>query len=68
MLAYLRELDTETLLVAADEGLMLRREGVEARMAAVRGLRVERLAGGHHLHMENPEAVAEVVGPFLKRD
>ena len=68
VLGYLRALDTETLLVAAEEGLMLPRAGVEARMAVVRGLRVERLAGGHHLHMESPEAVAEVVGPFLREE
>ncbi|GAB2506514.1 alpha/beta fold hydrolase [Lysobacter humi (ex Lee et al. 2017)] len=37
----------------------------DARAACLRDARVVGLDGGHHLHMERPEAVASVIGPFL---
>ena len=67
VLAYLKALRTETLLIAAEEGLLLHRTGAERRIAAVENLRLERLPGGHHLHMEQPEAVAARLAPYLAR-
>lgn len=68
VLAYLRELNTEALLVVGESGLLLHRPGAAERMAAVRNLRVERLAGGHHLHMESPEAVGRLLRSFLQAE
>lgn len=38
----------------------------EGRIAALREGRLSVLPGGHHLHMESPEAVAAVLAPFLR--
>lgn len=38
----------------------------EARVACLRDVGVVGLDGGHHLHMERPDAVAAVLAPFLR--
>ncbi|MEN6539499.1 MAG: alpha/beta fold hydrolase, partial [Mizugakiibacter sp.] len=38
---------------------------MDARAACVAAIRVQRMAGGHHLHLERPQAVAEALLPFL---
>ncbi|XYI03539.1 hypothetical protein ACMHYB_28735 [Sorangium sp. So ce1128] len=35
------------------------------RIESVSDIRVQTLAGGHHLHMENAEQVAEAIRAFL---
>ena len=41
-------------------------EAREARATCLRDVEVIGLDGGHHLHMEQPEAVAAVLAPFLR--
>ena len=38
----------------------------DARVHALRDGRCVQMAGGHHLHMEQAEAVAAVLRPFLQ--
>lgn len=38
---------------------------MDARAACVADIRVQRMSGGHHLHLEHPRAVAEALLPFL---
>ena len=42
------------------------REMIERRCAAVRGARVVRLPGTHHLHLEDPEPVASAIAEFRR--
>lgn len=65
VLAFLRAVDCPALLVRGRSGYLREREAVAARLEAVPGLRVVDLPGGHHLHLETPEPVAEAVRPFL---
>ena len=37
----------------------------DARVAEVRDCQLALLPGGHHLHMEQPAAVADLLLPFL---
>ncbi|ROR32346.1 alpha/beta fold hydrolase [Inmirania thermothiophila] len=63
--AFLRAIAAPTLLILGRDGLLAGRAATRARMACLRDLRLELLPGGHHLHMERPQAVAEVLLPFL---
>jgi pimeloyl-ACP methyl ester carboxylesterase len=65
--AWLRALEVPTFVLCADPapayfGPELR----DARVAQVRDVRFAELSGGHHLHMEQPEAVAGILLPFLR--
>ena len=65
VLAYLRAIRAPVRLVLADRGMLSDRAGMPARLAAVPQLAVQRLAGGHHLHMDAPTPVAEALAGFL---
>lgn len=67
VLAFLRAIRAPTLLVTA-ERTALTEPFYPGRIAAVPDLEQVTLAGGHHLHMENPDAVAAAVRAFLAAD
>jgi pimeloyl-ACP methyl ester carboxylesterase len=54
------------LLLADPETPYLPRAVMEARAACVRDLRVERIGGRHHLHVQHPDDVAARVLKFLR--
>ena len=65
--SWLRALEVPTFVLCADPsppyfGPELR----DARVAEVPEAKLALLAGGHHLHMEQPEAVAALLLPFLR--
>ncbi len=55
----LNAIESPALLISADEGALNGWQGFEARRQALPALQHEVLAGGHHLHMESPQRVAE---------
>ena len=64
--SWIRTIEAPTLVIAADPSPpYFTPEMREGRLAALRDGRVAVIAGGHHLHMEQPEAVAEVLREFL---
>lgn len=65
VLAVLNAIEVPTLLVMAEQGILVSRSTTAARCAAVKGLEVVKLAGGHHLHMEDAAAVARVLVDHL---
>ena len=66
VLAYLRAITAPVELVVADNGLIpLDQTGVRRRMRAVPHLNVHRQRGGHHLHLEDPAAVASALAQGL---
>jgi pimeloyl-ACP methyl ester carboxylesterase len=65
VLAVLEHIRAPVVLVWAQAGLRRDRPGLRERCRHVARLRVVELPGGHHLHMEAPEAVARVLAPFL---
>lgn len=63
--AFLRAIACPTLLLRADPGMPVDAAYFARRLAWIADVtRVER-PGGHHLHLDDPETVAAVVGPFL---
>lgn len=67
VLAFLRGLCAPTLLMLAQpEAPYLPRETMERRIAQVADIRVLRLPGSHHLHLEDPQPVAEAILDFVK--
>jgi len=65
--AMLEGIHAPTLLVLADPATSYLQEPMMApRIARVAGIEVVRVAGNHHLHLERPEAVFEVIARFLR--
>ncbi|MCX0272544.1 alpha/beta hydrolase [Nocardia zapadnayensis] len=64
VLAFLSGITAPTLLVAAERTALVE-PYYPARIGTVPKLRQVTLPGGHHLHMENAEAVAQEVAAFL---
>jgi pimeloyl-ACP methyl ester carboxylesterase len=52
------------LLLAQPEAEFLSRAMIDKRVAAVNGIKVRRLPGGHHLHLEDPLPVARAILEF----
>jgi pimeloyl-ACP methyl ester carboxylesterase len=66
ILAWLRALEVPTFVLCAEPApAYFTPERRDARVAQVRDCELAVLAGGHHLHMEQPEAVAALLRPFL---
>jgi pimeloyl-ACP methyl ester carboxylesterase len=64
-LAFLRELRCPALLVRAEQGYPFDEPVFAQRIAAVPGLRLERVPGDHHVHLDAPERVARLIASFL---
>ncbi len=64
--AYLRAITARTLLVRAEPGMPADESYFAGRAAQIAGLTWARLPGGHHVHLDEPAAVAAVVAPFLQ--
>lgn len=65
VLSLLRAITCPTLFVRAEQSYFADGPTLEARLAAIANLRAASLPGGHHVHLENPDAVAHLVGEFL---
>jgi pimeloyl-ACP methyl ester carboxylesterase len=64
--AWLRALEVPTFVLCAEPSPpYFQPELRDARVAEEPDARLALLAGGHHLHMEQPQAVAALVLPFL---
>lgn len=59
--ALLTAIRAPTLLVRARDGFLRKRLSQAGRLSTVPVLDVVELPGGHHLHLEDPEPVAEVL-------
>jgi pimeloyl-ACP methyl ester carboxylesterase len=65
VLALVAAINTPALLILARSGEVIRRPQTTARIRAFTDLQVVEMEGHHHLHMDNAEAVARTVRPFL---
>ncbi|MEM6996474.1 MAG: alpha/beta hydrolase [Myxococcota bacterium] len=65
VLAFLSAIACPTLLIRGDTGYSFVPEVASARVAAVDGMRVVQLAGGHHLHLDNPAPVAAALNELF---
>ncbi len=65
VLAFLSQIESETLLIKAAQGLLSQRSNTAQRISAVNKLESVELAGGHHMHMESPEQVSKQLIQFI---
>ena len=63
--AVLRAIRSPAILISAEQGALGGWDHLARRKTCVPGLRHLSLPGGHHLHMEHPEAVAAGIQHFL---
>jgi pimeloyl-ACP methyl ester carboxylesterase len=64
-LAYLAAIKAPTLYIEATQTIIPHHEATQKRKAAVRTMEQVTLAGGHHLHLDDPEPVAQAIRRFL---
>ena len=65
VISILGKVKVDSLLITGDKGI-LKPDILERRCKALQGsLEKQVIKGGHHLHMENPKAVAKAISEFL---
>jgi len=65
VLAFLRHVEAPTVLGMARDGLLQGQPQTQERICAFSNIDVVELPGAHHLHLDNPQPVAQVVNRFL---
>lgn len=64
--AFLDNIVAPTLLIQAETGLLTDRTYLGVRCERIQTLTKEILQGGHHLHLDYPEKVGEIISEFLQ--
>ena len=65
VIPFLSSVTCPVQLFAAEGGFGSQFEGAKARLAALKDLRLERVPGGHHVHMDDPKPLASAIAAFL---
>lgn len=69
ILAILKGISAKTLLVLAQpEAPYLPRETMQRRIDCVSNIEVHRIAGGHHLHLEDAAPIAALIAKFIAKN
>lgn len=66
VLSCLQSITARSCLILADNGFVFKDFDMQERIEAVRGLQVDQMTGGHHIHMEQPDAIAQRLAEFYK--
>lgn len=66
VLSCLTEIKAQTYLIWASKGFSFDSDKMKARIQAVKNIKVERLDGGHHIHMEKPEVISQLLAKFYQ--
>lgn len=64
VLSCLRQISCKTQLLLSNEGFAFDAQIMANRIKTVNNLQVERLNGGHHVHMEKPDVVGQLLAEF----
>lgn len=64
--AFLAGITAPTLVILAEQGLDFIRAAFESRRDCVKHVQTLDLPGGHHVHMEQPEAAAKAIVEFIQ--
>lgn len=67
ILSCLAAIKAQTCLILADGGFSFDTDVMKERIKAVTPMEIERLPGGHHIHMEKPEEIALLLIKFLAK-
>lgn len=66
ILSCLRKISVKTCLIWADDSRIMEECDLSTREQAISDIEVHNLPGNHHLHMENPGAVAKRLNQFYQ--
>ena len=66
VLSCLEQIPTQTFLLWANNGFSFNSEVMEQRINAIDHLTIKYLEGGHHIHMEQPKTVSELLAAFYR--
>ncbi|HIC7378090.1 TPA: alpha/beta fold hydrolase [Legionella pneumophila] len=66
VLSCLTEIKAQTYLIWASKGFSFDSDKMKARIQAVKNIKIERLDGGHHIHMEKPEVISQLLAKFYQ--
>ncbi len=64
----IKDVNCPVNLIYGDKGLDLVHSGIKSFSPLFKHFELHKIAGGHHLHMENPEKVAEIIAQFLAKN
>ncbi|WP_019216085.1 alpha/beta fold hydrolase [Legionella tunisiensis] len=64
ILACLQGITARSLLILADNGFVFKDFDMQERIKAVNNLQINQMKGGHHIHMEQPDAIAQRLVKF----
>lgn len=64
ILSCLQHISAKTCLIWASEGFSFDSKMMQERIKAIKNLKIEHLDGGHHIHMEQPEVVGQLLTDF----
>lgn len=67
VMSCLQQIEAQTCLFWASNGFSYNYELMQKRIRSVKNLTIERLEGGHHVHMEQPEAIAALLVAFYQK-
>ncbi|KTD55441.1 alpha/beta fold hydrolase [Legionella quateirensis] len=66
ILSCLKNIKVNTCLIWASKGFSFDSEQMQKRIKVIKHLKIEHLEGGHHIHMEKPEAVGTLLANFYR--
>lgn len=64
ILSCLSSIEAKTCLIWASKGFSFDSELMQGRIKAIKHLAIKHLDGGHHIHMERPEVVGQLLTDF----
>jgi pimeloyl-ACP methyl ester carboxylesterase len=65
ILSCLKEISAKTYLLVAKQGFSFDEELSNNRIKAVKNLTLKKINGGHHIHMEQPELISQLLVQFI---
>lgn len=65
ILSCLKEITAKTYLLIANQGFSFDAEITQNRIKTVKNLTLKKVDGGHHIHMEQPEVVSQLLADFM---
>lgn len=67
ILSCLKNIQAQTELLLSSDGFSFDEKIIENRIKFVKNISVKQLNGGHHIHMEQPEVVSQLLADFYSR-
>lgn len=65
--SFFRAITAKVLVIRADKGLRFVAEALERDGQLLRAMELKSLSGGHHIHLQQPEVVADLILQFLQK-